>query len=177
MDRKVFRKWPVSSISDVDWFLNCVSSTSLITAASVWIWWITTTEAWGKTGIIIILYYYSFCREEDESVSHLFWDRVHVFFSFGRICIFVRVFISDYFSLVFKDVLFGFYSSHKNLKDKYFLINLFIFLAKLFLYLNLFFCLLNLYFLFFVKTWNVIWILFLFQQRQSLKLLHAVLKV
>lgn len=81
----------------------------------------------------LLLYYYSFCREEDESVSHLFWDRVHVFFSFGRICIFVRVFISDYFSLVFKDVLFGFYSSHKNLKDKYFLINLFIFLAKLFL--------------------------------------------
>ncbi len=64
-------------------------------------------------------------------MSHLFWDRVHVFFSFGRICIFVRVFISDYFSLVFKDFLFGFYSSHKNLKDKYFLISLFIFLAKL----------------------------------------------
>ncbi len=60
--------------------------------------------------------------------------------------------ILDYFSLVFKDVLFGFYSFHKNLKDKYFLINLFIFLAKLFLYLNVIFCLLNLYFLFFVKT-------------------------
>ncbi len=38
-------------------------------------------------------------------------------FFWKNFCIFVRVFILDNFSLVFKDVLFGFYSSHKNLKD------------------------------------------------------------
>ncbi len=48
---------------------------------------------------------------EDESVCHLFWDCVHVFFSFGRISVYLYVFILDYFSMVFKEVLFGFYSS------------------------------------------------------------------
>ncbi len=76
----------------------------------------------------------SFCGVEDESVCHLFWDCVHVATFWKNFCIFVLVFILDNFSLVFKDVLFVFYNAHKNVKDKYFLINLFIFLAKFFIH-------------------------------------------
>ncbi len=48
-------------------------------------------------------------------------------------CLFIRASILDNFSLLYKDVLFGFYHADANLMDKYFLINLFILLA-IFLY-------------------------------------------
>lgn len=72
----------------------------------------------------------SFCGVEDESIPHLFWDCVHVATFWEKICLFIRASLLVNFSMGFKDVLFGSYNSDKNLKDKYFLVNLFIFLAK-----------------------------------------------
>lgn len=72
----------------------------------------------------------SFCGVEDESIPHLLWDCVHVATFWEKFCLFVRTSLLVNFSMGFKDVLFGCYNSDKNLKDKYFLVNLFIFLAK-----------------------------------------------
>ncbi len=76
----------------------------------------------------------SFCGMVDESVSHLFWECTHVTIFWKKFCLFIRASILDNFSLLYKDVLFGFYHADKNIKDKYFLIHLFILLAKFFLY-------------------------------------------
>ncbi len=51
----------------------------------------------------------------------------------GKNCLFIRASILDNFSLLYKDVLFGFYHADANLMDKYFLINVFI-LQAIFLY-------------------------------------------
>ncbi len=50
---------------------------------------------------------------------------VHVATFWKKFCIFVRVSILDNFYLIvlFKDVLFGFYNSHKNVQDKCFFLN------------------------------------------------------
>ncbi len=76
----------------------------------------------------------SFCGMVDEFVSHLFWECTHVTIFWKKLCLFIRASILDNFSLLYKDVLFGFYHVDKNLKDKYFLINLFILLAKFFIH-------------------------------------------
>ncbi len=61
-----------------------------------------------------------------------FWDCVHVATFWKKLCIFVRVSILDHFSLVvlFKDVLFAFYNSRKNVQDEY----LFLFFKYIYLF-------------------------------------------
>lgn len=59
----------------------------------------------------------SFCGMEDESVRHLFWDCILVAHFWEEFCLFVSATMLPNFSLSFKDVLFGFYNSNKNLKD------------------------------------------------------------
>ncbi len=51
---------------------------------------------------------------------------------FGRISVFARVFILDIFLWFLRMSYLFFHNSHKNVKDKYVLINQFIFLAKSF---------------------------------------------
>lgn len=75
----------------------------------------------------------SFCRILDESVDHLFWECTHIKIFWKEFSLFIRVSLLYNFSLSYKDVLFGFYHVDK-VKDKYFLINLFILLAKFFIH-------------------------------------------
>lgn len=76
----------------------------------------------------------SFCGAEHESISHLFWECTYTSLFWKNFCIFVHTFSSQSFSLLYKDVLFGQHNFDKNVKDQYFLINLFIFLAKFFIH-------------------------------------------
>lgn len=76
----------------------------------------------------------SFCGAVEESISHLFWDCSYTNMFWKDFCIFVHTFLSHSFSLLYKDVLFGLHNFDKDVKDQYFLINLFIFLAKFFLH-------------------------------------------
>ncbi len=79
----------------------------------------------------ILILYAPFVRLK-MNLCPIFFGNVHILIYFGRI--FVHAFSSQSFFLLYKYVLFGWHNFTKDDKDKYYLINLFIFLAKFFLH-------------------------------------------
>uniref|UniRef100_A0A3P9L5I7 Reverse transcriptase domain-containing protein n=1 Tax=Oryzias latipes TaxID=8090 RepID=A0A3P9L5I7_ORYLA len=72
----------------------------------------------------------SFCKLDTETIIHLFWKCPPTVIFWKDFTSFVRCKVYEKFDLVYKDVLFGFYSVNNSLRREYYLINLLIILAK-----------------------------------------------
>ncbi len=72
----------------------------------------------------------SFCDDPNETDMHIFWDCLHTqtfWIEFSNI---INRNVLQGFSLLFKDVLFGFFNIQNDKINEYFIINLLLLLAK-----------------------------------------------
>jgi len=72
----------------------------------------------------------SFCGAPDETALHIFWDCPHTQLFWVEFSNFIKHNVLPGFSLLFKDVLFGFFNIEKAKFNEYYIINLLLFLAK-----------------------------------------------
>ncbi|CDR18464.1 unnamed protein product [Oncorhynchus mykiss] len=72
----------------------------------------------------------SFCNDHPETVVHLFWHCVHVRKLWQDISRFIIEHIYEDFTLLWRDVLFGFFTYNRNKRNHFYVINFIILLAK-----------------------------------------------
>ncbi len=72
----------------------------------------------------------SFCDDPNETDMHIFWDCPHTQTFWVEFSNIINRNVLQGFSLLFKDVLFGFFNIQKDKINEYFFINLLLLLAK-----------------------------------------------
>ncbi len=96
----------------------------------------------------------SFCGDLNETDMHIFWDCPHTQLFWIEFSNVINHNVLQGFSLLFKDVLFGFFNIQKHQINEYFIINLLLLIAKFHIHCSINSLIKPLYLLFLKKRFN-----------------------